>query len=98
MEWINRLFKRNHKGSQPMGPQELSPSQAEKMLKMIQKTQETELSCDDVHKLLAQYTEMALQGEDSAAFLPLVRQHLELCPDCMEEYEALAHILQAQVG
>ena len=81
-----------------MGPHELSPSQAEKMLKMIQKTQETELSCDDVHKLLDQYTEMALRGEDAGAFLPLVQQHLELCLDCREEYEALARILQAQVG
>ena len=98
MEWINRLFKRNHKGSQPMEPQELSPSQAEKMLKMIQKTQEVELSCDEVHKLLGQYTEMALRGEDAAGLLPLVQQHLELCPDCMQEYEALARILQAQVG
>jgi len=81
-----------------MAPQELSSSQAERMLKMIQKTQEVELSCDDVHKLLAHYTEMALRGEDAAAILPLVRRHLELCPDCMEEYEALARILQAQIG
>ena len=81
-----------------MRPQELSPSQAERLLKMIQKTQEVELSCDEVHKLLDQYTEMALRGEDAAVLLPLVQQHLELCPACMEEYEALARILQAQVG
>jgi len=98
MEWINRLFKRIEKGSQPMAPQELSSSQAERMLKMIQKTQEVELSCDEVHKLLDQFAEMALRGEDAAVLLPLVRQHLELCPDCMEEYEALARILQAQIG
>ena len=81
-----------------MGAQELTPSQAEMMLTMVQKTQEDELSCDDVHKLLDQYTEMALRGEDAAALLPLVHQHLDLCPDCLEEYEALTRILQAQVG
>ncbi len=61
-----------------MRMQELSPSQAEMMLAMVQKTQEDELSCDDVHKLLDQYTEMALRGEDAAALLPLVHQHLNL--------------------
>ena len=98
MEWVNRLFKRIQKRSHSMRMQELSPSQAEMMLAMVQKTQEDELSCDDVHKLLDQYTEMALRGEDAAALLPLVHQHLDLCPDCLEEYEALTRILQAQVG
>ena len=97
MNWINRLFKRSQKASGPMGVQEISPSQAVLMLQMIQKTQEVEFSCDDVHKLLDQYTEMALRGDDATALLPLVHQHLELCPDCMEEYEALTRILQAQV-
>ena len=97
MNWINRLFKRSQKPSRSMGVQEISPSQAALMLQMIQKTQEVELSCDDVHKLLDQYTEMALRGDVAAALLPLVRQHLELCPDCMEEYEALTRILQAQI-
>ncbi len=97
MEWINRLFKWSQKASRSMGAQEILPSQAAMMLQMVQKTQEVELSCDDVHKLLDQYTEMALRGDDATALLPLVHQHLELCPDCMEEYEALTRILQAQI-
>jgi hypothetical protein len=44
MEWINRFFKRLNKGAHPAGAQALSPSKAEMMLKMIQKTQEVELS------------------------------------------------------
>lgn len=97
MEWINRLFKRSQKASRPMEEREISSSQAEMMLQMIQKTQKVELSCDDVHKILDQYTEMALRGDDVAALLPLVHQHLELCPDCREEYEALTRILQAGI-
>ena len=76
---------------------ELTPAQAEKILRMIQKTQENELSCDEVHDLLDQYTEMALRGEEVASLLPLVHFHIEHCPDCREEHEALLRILQAQI-
>jgi hypothetical protein len=98
MEWINRIFKRFQKKSTRPGKMEISAVQAEKMLQMIQNTQETELSCDDVHSLLDQYTEMAMRGEDAASLLPLVHFHLDMCPDCKEEYEALTRILQAQAG
>jgi len=73
----------------------ISPDQAEKMLRMIQNTREVELSCDEVHELLDQYSEMALRGEDVASVLPLVHYHLNMCPDCREEYEALSRILHA---
>lgn len=64
---------------------------------MIAKTQETELSCDEVHALIGQYAEMAMAGENVAELLPLVYHHLEMCPDCREEFEALSRILQAQL-
>jgi len=47
--------------------------------------------------LLDQYAEMALRGEDPAELLPLVHYHLDMCPDCKEEYEALVRILQAPI-
>ena len=96
MEWINRIFKRFQKTLTQSEKIEITSIQAEKMLKMIQNTQETELSCDEVHRLLGQYTEMAIRGEDAASLLPLVHFHLVMCPDCKEEYEALTRILQVQ--
>lgn len=65
-----------------------------KMFKMIMHTQEKEISCDEVHDLLGQYTEMALDGQDVANLLPFVHHHLHMCPDCKEEYEALTRILE----
>ena len=73
----------------------ISADQAGKMLQMIQETQEVELSCDEVHELLDQFTEMAIRGEDVVGLLPLVHYHLDMCPDCREEYEALSRILKA---
>lgn len=79
----------------PGGMPGLSPTQAKAMVQMIGKTQEVEISCDEVQRLLGQFAEAALRGEDTAALLPLVQQHIEMCPDCREEYEALMRILQA---
>lgn len=99
--WIHRVFKRDrprkiqNTAPMSMGMPEIPPSRAEAMIKMIEKTQEVELSCDEVHRLLGEFAEMALRGEDAASLLPLVHHHLDTCPDCREEYDALMQILQA---
>lgn len=97
--WISRIFRKNRNRPTPtpagMGMPEISPTQAKAMLRMVGKTEELEISCDEVQRLLSEYAEMALRGEDTASLLPLVHHHLEMCPDCREEYEALMQILQS---
>jgi hypothetical protein len=97
MKWLDKIFKLTRDTSQKSSGVRISPEHARKMLMMIEKTQENELSCDEVHALLDQYAEMALRGEDPAELLPLVHYHLDMCPDCKEEYEALVRILQAPI-
>ncbi len=65
----------------------------EKMMAMLSRTQEVELSCDEVFALLDQFAELATQGEDVAQLMPLVQQHLDICGDCREEYKVLENIL-----
>ena len=65
------------------------------LLKAITNTEEVEFSCDDVFKLIDQYAEMELRGEDAETIMPLIKRHLEMCKDCHEEYEALMQVLQA---
>jgi predicted anti-sigma-YlaC factor YlaD len=45
--------------------------------------------------LLDQYVELAAHHEDAAEILPLVKDHLDRCHNCREEYEALARIIAA---
>lgn len=77
--------------------QAIQPHMAQKILKILEKTQEEEFTCDEVFALLDQFTEMAARGEDVASFMPMVQQHLDICGDCREEYEALLHIVQHPV-
>jgi hypothetical protein len=66
-----------------------------KLLRMLISTQEVEYSCDEVYHLLDQYAEMVARGEDAGQLMPLINNHLDLCKDCHEEYDALILILEA---
>ncbi len=66
------------------------------MVRGVARTQEKEYSCDDVYHLLDEFTEAVVQGKDVARLMPLVQQHIEMCPDCREEFEALLRVLRAK--
>ncbi len=96
MQWLKRIFTNKPPSTGRKNAVEIPPAKTAAMLQMLQMTQEIELTCDEVQALLAEYTEMAMRGEDTGAVLPLVHRHLDMCPDCREEYEALLRILQSQ--
>ena len=67
-----------------------------KLMHMVDQTQEEEDSCDDVLQLLDEYAEMVSHGEDAEKMMPLIKHHLDMCPDCREEAEALLSVIQSQ--
>ena len=71
------------------------PEEFRKLIQMLEKTQEIEYSCDEVYNILDQYTELVYQSENAQELMPLVEHHIEICPDCREEFEALLRVLQA---
>jgi predicted anti-sigma-YlaC factor YlaD len=73
----------------------LSPKVVRQMAIGIGRTQSHELSCDEVYDLLDLFADMIARGEDAATLMPLVQHHLEMCPDCREEYETLLRSLEA---
>lgn len=66
-----------------------------RVVRMIGATKEAEISCDEAYRLLDQYAEALIRGEDTAALFPEVKHHLELCMDCREELDALLEALRA---
>ena len=67
-----------------------------KLIEQIALTQERELDCGEVFAVLDQYTEAIIAGGDVLEQFALVIPHLELCPDCLEEYQALLAVLQTK--
>ena len=71
-----------------------TPAMLRKLMDMLAHTQEREMDCGEVFALLDIYAEAVHQGKDVSQLYPLVVHHLELCPDCLEEYQALLEIVQ----
>jgi hypothetical protein len=65
------------------------------LLQALAHTHKDELDCQQVYEVMDVYAEMSARGEDVSEALPLVKHHLEMCKDCMEEYEALMRVLEA---
>ena len=65
----------------------------ESILQKLTNTDEQEISCDEVHELIDQFSELKMAGEDVLHLMPLMQKHLDLCPDCWEEHDALMQAL-----
>ncbi len=74
----------------------LNPETLKKMIVMLTNTHagEGELSCDECYEEIDHFAEIELVGKSAAEAMPLVKEHLENCPDCREEYEALMAALK----
>ena len=86
LNWLQKLFGRS--------PREV---EAKSVLAMMAMTHNQELTCDEVHALIDQFAEMKQRGENPSQFFPLVQRHLDMCPDCKEEYDALLAALQVDL-
>ncbi len=87
---IQRLFGAKQKNKM----QADKSKKMQKMMAMLANTRDVELTCDEVFAVLDQFAEMTARGEDVSRLMPLVKHHLDMCPDCMEEYRVLESIVQ----
>ena len=67
----------------------LSKNEIDSLLKLIGQTEEFELNCEECLALVSEFAEAQLMGKSIPAGLEIVEQHLSICPECREEYEAL---------
>ena len=68
----------------------------ERWLQNIFHTQDEEISCSECFDLLSHFVDMELSGEDAAARMPVLKQHLDQCSTCREEYATLRDIQQLE--
>jgi hypothetical protein len=54
---------------------------------------EYEVGCDECFELLDEFVELELSGLDLDRRMPGLRAHLDGCPACREEHEALRHLV-----
>lgn len=54
---------------------------------------EEEISCAELFVRLDEYVEREVSKKDAAMLMPVIREHLDVCPECCEEYEALLNVI-----
>ena len=65
-----------------------------KFLQVLENIRAEELTCSETYARLDEFVETEVQSKDADKITPLIREHLGMCPDCNEEYEALLAILE----
>ena len=63
-------------------------------LRVLEHVGAEELTCDEIFTTLDEYVEREVDQKDAARLMPLIREHLDLCPECCEEYETLLHVIE----
>jgi hypothetical protein len=73
----------------------LTPEQVGLLLKMLQDTQDVELTCPECLADLDKYAQSNLDGLPLDGVLARLREHLEACPGCNEEFQLILETLDA---
>jgi hypothetical protein len=63
------------------------------ILRVLESAHDENMSCGELYEKLDEYVELELDQKDAAEIMPLIREHLDFCPDCCDEYEALLDVL-----
>ena len=64
-------------------------SRFENWLRNIYKTQDEEISCTECFDLVSHFVELEASGENAGLKMPQLKQHLDQCRACHDEYETL---------
>jgi hypothetical protein len=74
---------------------ELDRARLDWLVKIIFTTRPDELNCGECFDIIDTFAELKLAGKNTAEAMPLVQDHLDRCPPCKEEFEALLDALRA---
>ncbi len=74
----------------------MDPSRLERLVRMIYRTEDEEISCSECFDLVAQYVDSEIAGRPVPARLRRLAQHLDQCGVCREEYEVLRELARLE--
>lgn len=73
----------------------LSEQQISKLLKLVAESRSDPLDCDGCFEHLAEFAEASLTCREIPEALRTIETHLEQCPCCRTEFQALREALQS---
>lgn len=99
VETLRRLIFRQHEdtpGDILSGDQQLAidTESVQTLMQLLETTEEGQYSCEETFELLDEYVDLEIDDHQAETIMPLVKGHLDCCPDCRERYETLITILK----
>ena len=73
---------------------QLSKEQIQTLIGLVATTRPDQLTCDDCFGQIGEFAEFALEGRELSESMQVIQRHLEQCPCCKGEYEALLDALR----
>lgn len=89
---ISELIQRVRNRFKPH--EELSNEAVLGFLRVLEDVRREELSCQEIYSKLDEYVEHEIDSKDAAHVMPLIREHLDICHECCEEYEVLLDVVE----
>jgi hypothetical protein len=86
IEGIARRMRRGESG--------LPDDVVDGFLRVLEEIRLRDMPCSQVFARLDEYVEKEVSSHQAARLMPLLREHLDLCPNCSEQYEALLTVLE----
>ncbi len=74
----------------------MAPPSFDDLLRRIWETEDEEISCTKCFELVPQYVDLEVAGQAADKKLPRLRQHLNQCGVCREEYETLRDLTRLE--
>ena len=72
----------------------LDPEKYRDLAGFLLKTRPEEMTCDEWIDRVAEYAELVLAGHAIPSSLDDVVRHIDLCPECAEEFQAILAALR----
>lgn len=91
---IKNIFQNIQNFFQPKKEKELQDEVIVKFLRILEDVRAEDMSCDEMFNRLDEFVETEVESHDAEKLMPLVREHLDMCSHCEEEYEALLDVLE----
>ena len=73
---------------------EIDPKLIKEMVREIVTTREDEMDCPECFEHMDHFADLLLNGKELPDLMLRLRDHLEHCPHCNEEFDALLNALR----
>jgi hypothetical protein len=102
---LRQLFRAKKEATAPFSLQNgsaaptatVTADNVHRLARLLQLTDLHEYSCAETFDLLDEYVDLVNNKQEAALLMPIVKQHLDRCPNCSALFEDLLHALQSEV-